>query len=80
MVKSLKILNHGVAFVTPEGHAEKIEADNVMIISQYHANDSLMKELTGVVDDIYCVGDAAGNGAPSIQKAILEGAKLATSL
>ena len=79
-VRFLKILDHGVAFVTPEGHTEEIKADNVMVMSQYHANDSLMKELTGVVDGIYRVGDAAGNGTPSIQKAILEGAKLATSL
>ncbi len=79
-VQSLKITDEGVEFHTQEGVSKQLIAHDVMVMSEYKANGELLKTLEGMVHEVYRIGDAAGKEMPSIQKAVANGAKLASTI
>ncbi len=79
-VQSLKITDDGVAFITSDDQSKELKADSVMAMSQYDANHELQESLNGSIDGVHCIGDAAGDGLPSIQKSIREGARVGLAI
>lgn len=78
--KAIEITETGVEFDSRDGERIRLEAKNVMEVCRYEANDALLNELKAVAPEVYRVGDANGDGLPSIQKAIAEGARLAVAV
>jgi NADH dehydrogenase FAD-containing subunit len=53
-----EVTDDGIIVVDKSGREKKIKADNVVLAAGTKSVNSLEKELTGIVPEIYMIGDA----------------------
>jgi 2,4-dienoyl-CoA reductase (NADPH2) len=80
--KDITIVSDGVRFVDSANRDWKthVEADNVLVVTQYRPNTQLRDALKDKVPAVHLVGDAHGTGMGNIQEAIRQGAEAAMAI
>ncbi len=73
-----EITSDGVVVLTKDGQARTFKADTVLITEEIGPNKDLLKEVEGRFPHVYSAGDC--NGLGLIEKAIAEGAAIASKL
>jgi len=79
-VKYQEITNKGVKFINKEGQSEFVECDTVMVIPSYVPEEQLMKEITGMVSEVYMIGACNGEEKELIVDAIADGRRIGTAI
>jgi len=69
-----KVTKDGLVITTAEGEEKLLEADMIMVMTQYTRNDDLYNALDGVVEERFLAGDAKRDDLAWIHGSVRDGA------